>query len=80
MFCDQTDKRLCCQQIPSLEEYVSIEQNKGKSKFLAKNHWQSIYCLGEITFSLLEMTLQVEDIYYQVNNEDVLEFLQGKNA
>ena len=80
---DQTNKRLRCQQIPSLEEYVLIEQDKGEIEvFRRQNHWQSAYYyLGdEITFTSLGVTVRVEDIYYQVNNEDVLEFLRERSA
>ena len=80
---DQTDKRLRCQKIPSLEEYVLIEQDKGEIQvFRKKDQWQSFYYyLGDdITFSSLGVTVPVEDIYYQVNNEDVLEFLRDKSA
>ncbi len=37
---DQTDKRLRCQRIPSLEEYVLIEQDKGEIEvFSKKDQW-----------------------------------------
>jgi Uma2 family endonuclease len=80
---DQTNKRLRYQQIPSLEEYVLIEQDKGEVVvFSRQNYWQSAYYyLGDdITFISLGVTVRVEDIYYQVDNEDVLEFLQRKSA
>ncbi len=80
---DQTDKRLRCQRIPTLEEYVLIEQDRGEIQvFSKKDQWQSFYYyLGdEITFSSLGVTVPVEDIYYQVNNEDVLDFLREKSA
>ncbi len=80
---DQTDKRLRCQRIPSLEEYVLIEQDKGEIQvFSKKDQWQSFYYyLGDdITFSSLGITVRVEDIYYQVNNEDVLDFLREKSV
>jgi Uma2 family endonuclease len=80
---DQTDKRLRCQSIPSLEEYVLIEQDKGEIQvFSKKDQWQSFYYyLGDdITFSSLGVTVRVEDIYYQVNNEDVLDFLREKSV
>jgi len=39
------------------------------------------YFLGdEITFTFVGVTVQVEDIYYQVDNEDVLAYLQEKSA
>jgi Uma2 family endonuclease len=80
---DQTEKRLRCQKIPTLEEYVLIEQDKGEIQvFSKKDHWQSFYYYlsDEITFSSLGVTVLVEDIYYQVNNEDVLDFLRAKSA
>ncbi|WP_394753241.1 Uma2 family endonuclease [Crenothrix sp.] len=80
---DKTNKRLQYQQIPSLEEYVLIEQDSAEIEvFSRQNHWQSAYYyLGdEITFTSLGVTVRVEDIYYQVNNEDVLEFLRGRSA
>jgi Uma2 family endonuclease len=79
---DQTAKRLKYQQIPTLEEYVLIEQTIGEIEvFRKKEHWQSFYYyLGDtITFDSLGVSVLVEDIYYQVNNEDVLAFLQEKN-
>ena len=33
---DQSDKRLRCQRIPSLEEYVLIEQDKGDIQVFSK--------------------------------------------
>ncbi len=80
---DQTDKRLRCQRIPTLEEYVLIEQDRGEIQvFSKKDQWQSFYYyLGDdITFSSLGVTVRVEDIYYQVNNEDVLDFLREKSV
>jgi Uma2 family endonuclease len=80
---DKINKRLQYQQIPSLEEYVLIEQDSAEIEvFSRQNHWQSAYYyLGdEITFTSLDVTVRVEDIYHQVNNEDVLEFLREKSA
>jgi Uma2 family endonuclease len=80
---DQTDKRLRCQRIPTLEEYVLIEQDRGEIQvFSKKDQWQSFYYyLGDdIAFCSLGVTVRVEDIYYQVNNEDVLDFLHEKTA
>ncbi len=79
---DQTYKRLRYQNIPSLEEYVLIEQDKGEViVFARKEHWNpSYYYLGdEVPFYSLGLTIAVEEIYYQVNNEDVTNFLQEKN-
>lgn len=79
---DKTAKRLKYQNIPSLEEYVLIDQTIAEIEiFRKKEHWQSFYYyLGDaIAFESLGVTVLVEDIYYQVNNDDVLAFLQEKN-
>ncbi|MBD9354390.1 Uma2 family endonuclease [Methylomonas albis] len=78
---DQTAKRLRCQNIPSLQEYVLIEQDKGEIQlFSLAHHWQSFYYyLGDrISFASLGISIAVEDIYERVDNEDVLSFLQQK--
>jgi Uma2 family endonuclease len=77
---DQMIKRLRYQSIPSLEEYVLIEQDKGEIQvFSRKEAWQPCYYyLGDdITFHSINVTVRVEDIYYQVDNEDVLVYLQS---
>jgi Uncharacterized protein conserved in cyanobacteria len=79
---DKTAKRLKYQNIPTLEEYVLIEQRIAEIEvFRKKDHWQSsYYYLGDaLTFESLGVTVLVEDIYYQVSNDDVLAFLQEKN-
>jgi len=79
---DKNTKRLKYQNISTLEEYVLIDQTIAEIEvFKKKEHWQSFYYyLGDtITFESLGVTVLVEDIYYQVNNDDVLAFLQEKN-
>ncbi|MDO9170182.1 MAG: Uma2 family endonuclease [Methylobacter sp.] len=79
---DKTAKRLKYQNISTLEEYVLIDQTIAEVEvFRRKEHWQSFYYyLGDaMTFDSLGVTVLVEDIYYQVNNDDVLAFLQEKN-
>jgi len=78
---DQTLKRLRCQNIPSLQEYVLIEQDKGEIQLFSRAHnWQSFYYyLGDqISFASLGISIAVEDIYERVDNEDVLSFLEQK--
>ncbi|MDO9141349.1 MAG: Uma2 family endonuclease [Methylobacter sp.] len=78
---DKNAKRLKYQAIPTLEEYVLIDQTIAEIEvFRRKEHWQSFYYyLGDtITFESLGLTLLVEDIYYQVDNDDVMAFLQEK--
>ncbi|MCK9636837.1 Uma2 family endonuclease [Methylobacter sp. Wu8] len=80
---DQTRKRIRCQTIPTLQEYVLIEQDKGEIQVFSRSqNWQSsYYYLGDsITFHSLGITISVEDIYYQVNNEDVLAFSEQKTV
>lgn len=80
---DQTEKRLRCQAIPTLEEYVLIEQDKGEIQvFRRSDHWQSFYYyLGDqITFHSLGISVSVEALYDQVSNEDVLAFLQQQQS
>lgn len=76
---DQSIKRQRYQALPSLEEYVLIEQDRGEIVvFRRRDGWQSTYYyLGdEIHFYSVDVTVAVEDIYYQVDNEDVTAFLQ----
>jgi len=78
---DQSQKRLRCQSLPTLEEYLLVEQDKGEIQvFSRKDGWQSIYYyLGdEIVFPSLDIAVPVEAIYDQVNNEDVAAFLEQK--
>lgn len=80
---DHTYKRLRYQNIPSLEEYVLIAQDECMLTVMTrKDEWRSAYYyLGdEISFYSLGVTLLVEEIYEQVDNEDVLSFLQEKNG
>lgn len=75
---DQTANRLRCQAIPTLEEYVLIEQDKGEIQVFSRRHgWQSsYYYLGDlIGFPSLNVSLSVADIYDQVDNEDVQAFI-----
>lgn len=77
---DLTTKRFYYQNIPSLKEYVLIEQDKAEIQVCRKkDHWQPYYYyLGEeITFELIGVTLSVEDIYYQVDIKDMQEYLHN---
>ena len=71
---DNTIKRLSYQNIPSLEEYVLIEQNFVDIEMCRrKNHWRpEHYYLGDtVHFSSIDLTLSVEDIYARVMNDDM---------
>jgi Uma2 family endonuclease len=79
---DRTLKRHIYQTIPSLEEYVLIEQNVVQIEVSRKSKaWQSdfYYLDDEITFSSIDLTLPVLEIYQRVDNEELREFLLNQN-
>jgi len=75
---DESTKLMSYINIPSLLEYVLIEQDfvdiqviRRKEGWLPKH-----FFLGDkITFESISLTLDVEEIYHRVQNEDMLEFL-----
>ncbi len=78
---DKNDKFLEYINIPSLQEYVLIEQDHVDVEVLRrKDHWMAKhYFLGdEVTFESIGLTLPVEAIYHRVQNEDMIEFLEQK--
>jgi Uma2 family endonuclease len=78
---DETVKLLSYINIPSLQEYVLVEQDYVDVQVIRRSEaWlPRHYFLGdEITFESIDLTLPVEEIYSRVNNEDVTEFLSGK--
>ncbi len=79
---DQTLKRQAYQRLPSLEEYVLIEQDLVDVEFCRRaNHWQpEHYYLGDVIyFSPIDLHLPVEAIYARVFNPDMQEFLMRHN-
>ncbi|MDD5036227.1 MAG: Uma2 family endonuclease [Methylococcaceae bacterium] len=78
---DKALKRLSYQAIPSLQEYVLIEQDFVEVEICRRaSHWQSeYYFLGDETyFASIDLTVPVEEIYARVANEDMAEFLKLK--
>ncbi len=76
---DETIKRTAYLNIPTLQEYVLIEQDFVDVEVVRKTEgWQpKHYFLGDdITFEAIGLTLSVEEIYLRVNNEDMTEFLK----
>lgn len=77
---DTTIKFMSYINIPSLQEYVMVEQDivdvqifRRSEGWLAKH-----YFLGdEITFESIGLTLSVEEIYHRVQNDDMVEFLNN---
>lgn len=75
---DQTLKRHAYQSLPSLQEYVLIEQEFVDVEVCRRsNHWQpEHYYLGDqIYLAALDLLLPVERIYARVENEDMRAFL-----
>ena len=76
---DQTTKRLRYINLPSLVEYVLIEQDIVDIEVMRKSdNWRSSrYFLGDsITFESIDLTLSVEEIYDRVHNADMLEHIK----
>ncbi len=74
---DTTTKLIQYINLPSLKEYVLIEQDFVSVQVLRKsNHWQPGYFyLGDkVTFESIGLTLTVEEIYDRVDNADMNEF------
>ncbi len=75
---DKTLKRRVYQTIPSLEEYVLIEQDSVEIEVCRKSEgWQSsfYYIDDDITFTSVDLTLPVTEIYQRVENDDMRAFL-----
>lgn len=67
---DRTEKRIYYQNIPSLQEYILIEQDKCEIEVSRRSEqWRSLfYYEGDsIDIESLRITLLVEDIYYQTD-------------
>ncbi|NQY82150.1 MAG: Uma2 family endonuclease [Alphaproteobacteria bacterium] len=78
---DETTKRINYLNIPSLQEYVLIEQDFVDIEVARKSEdWKSTHYFlsDEIKFESIDLTLSVEEIYYRVQNDDVIAFLQNK--
>ena len=76
---DKTTKMTAYKNIPSLQEYVLIEQDCVDVEICRReNGWCSEhYFLGdEVTFNTLELSVSVADIYTKVNNEDMNDYLK----
>lgn len=69
--------------LPSLQEYVLIEQDFVEIQVLRRrNNWRlESYYLGQtITFESVGVTVSVEAIYQKVNNGDVREWLEKEKS
>ena len=75
---DKTEKRAEYLALPSLQEYVLVEQDFAEVEVQRRNnHWRSeTYYLGQdIHFESVDVTVGVEAIYQRVENKDVEAFL-----
>ena len=80
---DKTVKLMAYTQIPSLEEYVLIEQDFVEVEVLRRRDgWFShAHYLGdEVAFESVELTMRVEDIYDRVVNEEVEAWVREQRA
>lgn len=78
---DEKDKLIEYINIPTLQEYVLIEQDYVDITVYRKSdHWRSVhYFLGEtLYFESINLTLFAEEIYHRVQNDDMAEFLTNK--
>ena len=78
---DESTKLISYINIPSLQEYVLIEQDYVDIQVIRRSEgWlPRHYFLGdEITFESIDLSLAVEDIYSRVNNSDMIDFLASK--
>lgn len=76
---DKSTKLAAYKALPSLQEYLLIEQDFVDVEILRRStHWLSEhYFLGDnLTLESIELTVAVSDLYQRVNNEDMQEFLQ----
>ena len=80
---DNSLKRHVYQAMPSLEEYVLIEQDFVEIEVCRKAElWQPMhYYLGDdITFTSIGLSVSVVDIYQRVDNEDLRDFAKRLNS
>jgi len=77
---DETTKRRLYQTLPSLQEYVLIEQDIVDIEICRRSQsWQpEHYFMGDgIIFAAIELTVSVNEIYERVVNEDVKTFFDS---
>jgi Uma2 family endonuclease len=77
---DETTKRRLYQTLPSLQEYVLIEQDIVDVEVCRRSEgWVSEhYFMGdEVIFTAIDLTLSVNEIYERVINDDVSAFVES---
>ncbi len=79
---DETAKKFAYQTLPTLQEYVLIEQDFVDVEVCRRSEgWVSRhYFMGDnVTFESVGLTLSVADIYARVENDDVSSFVASLN-
>jgi Uma2 family endonuclease len=80
---DETIKRMAYQSIPTLQEFILIEQDFVDIEACRRSEgWLSRhYFLGDqFTLESISLSLSVEEIYHRVNNDNVMNYLQEQQA
>lgn len=80
---DHTLKKLAYQNLPSIEEYVLVEQDFVDIQVCRRNnHWQSEhFFLGDTVYlASVELSLMVETIYARVDNEEMRAYFSAQTA
>lgn len=75
---DVTTKKMAYLNLPSLQEYILVEQDKCEVEvFRRSESWASTYyVIGDvITLDSIGVSISVEEIYQRVENEDMLAFV-----
>ncbi len=76
---DRTHKKFAYLSLPTLQEYVLIEPDFVDIEVCRRSsNWGSThYYLGDaVTFESIDLILSVEEIYYRVQNDDMVSFLE----
>ena len=79
---DEQHKFLEYINIPSLHEYVMIEQDYVDVTVCRKSEdWRAMHYFlsDDIVFESIDLSLPVTEIYHRVNNEDMLQFLNNQS-
>lgn len=80
---DKTHKRQMYQALESLQTIVLVDQERAEIEvFSRQSGWQAEYFYpgDTIEFQSIGVAVTVEDIYYQVDNDDMQAFLQSRQA
>lgn len=80
-YSDKVTKRLIYQQIPTLQEYVIVEQDVVEVVIRRRtNNWiaEDFFLGDSITFESIGLTIAVEALYDRVDNEEMTEWLLHK--